>query len=169
MFLISQGIAQNIKVDTSGVYINSVLITNQSTPESVYSILGEPDLIHAQQNPVWSHKRDTTWIYNKLGLNFRFERRHKITSINIDFTKGKEEYSPTSTFSGELSLFEVKIDEKTTINKLRTIKELQCAGPLGKGGREVYFCTNSNNRFVFNYVNSESKLNRVFIVLRDRN
>jgi hypothetical protein len=103
--------------------------------------MGEPD---RQSNSA------KIWTYDDFGMCIYFQsEKDIITEISINFTRHSYDFSPNKKFSGELSLFDVKINRETTLKELKKIKELQFDDDPGF---DVFSAKSSSLYFVFEYL-----------------
>ena len=146
---------QKIEISSSGLFINSHRISNDTKPSHIQSILGLPDrkfLLH-----------NTIWTFDDLGIKvYVTPATGELNSISLDFKTDSHDFSPTSTYSGETIIFGYHISAYTPLNSLRRIPELT----FDKDSFiSVYRATGSDVTLIFDYLGDITELNGVSISL----
>ena len=105
---------QNLKIDSTGIYINSKKITGIL---NVVDVLGLPERTNSLINNIWT--------YDSLGVLLYLEPvSSKLTYITLDFKKHSYKFSPEKLFTGQLSIYGHTVDGNTSPENLIKIKEL---------------------------------------------
>jgi hypothetical protein len=151
LFLVTiQGFSQMIVVNSEGTFINSKNI-KEFTKDSVSLLLDKP-----------SRKffNNYHWTYDKIGIGLKFGEANILEDIEIQFKSEGLDFSPKNNFTGELTVFGVKLSRETPLSKLKKIKELKFEK---NHGFNVLNARVGNLVLTFNYLDSVNKLNGVSI------
>ena len=150
-FLVTiQGFSQMIVVNSEGTFINSKNI-KEFTKDSVSLLLDKP-----------SRKffNNYHWTYDKIGIGLKFGEANILEDIEIQFKSNGLDFRPKNNFTGELTVFGVKLSRETPLSKLKKIKELKFEKNYGFN---VLIARVGNLALTFDYSDSVNKLNGVSI------
>lgn len=148
-FVTIQGFSQIIVVNSEGTFINSKNI-KEFTKDSVSLLLDKP-----------SRKffNNYHWTYDKIGIDLKFGEANILKDIQIHFKSDGHDFSPKNNFTGELTVFGVKLSRETPQSKLKKIKELEFENFVFNG----LHARVGNLALYFDYSDSVNKLNGVSI------
>lgn len=154
MTFISYG--QIIEINSNGLFINSNKITSQTKTTYIQSILGAPDRKFLKVNTIWTYDNMGVMIY----IN---PENDKLESISLDFKKENFDFSPASTFSGELLIHDFNISRNTPIVSFMKIPELTFVNtPF-----QVYSATTTYLTLTLQYLDDVTKLETIGISFND--
>ena len=154
MTIISYG--QKIEINSNGLFINSKKITSQTNTSYIQSILGTPDRKFLKVN--------TIWTYDDIGVRIYINPENdKLVSISLDFKKENYDFSPASTFSGELLIHNFNISRYTPIVSFKKIPELT----FDNSPFQVYSATTTYLTLTLQYLDDVTKLEAIGISFND--
>ena len=154
MTIISYG--QKIEINSTGLFINSNKITCQTKTSYIQSILGAPDRKFLKFN--------TIWTYDNIGVSIYINPENDtLKSISLVFKKGNYDFSPASTFSGELLIHDFNISRNTPIVSFKKIPELT----FDNSPFQVYSATTTYHTLTLQYLDDVSKLEAIGISFND--
>lgn len=108
--------AQRIEINDKGLKINSVRITNRTTPAKLKMILGQPDKI--------THKYQHVWTYNEQGIMVYVDQDNSDFSVILCYKPTQFDYAPTSCYPNIIKIFDHIITPNSSIEELKAIPEI---------------------------------------------
>lgn len=145
--------AQEIEINSDGLFIDSHQIEKNSAPEVLRNVLGQPDRVTSKLSDIWT--------YDTLGLRI-YIQNSTIRSVSLDFIKEDYDFSPKQTFSGVLKVFKTQITQNTSLNDIRAIDGLQ----FEDSPFQVYAARSELITLTLQYLESVERLEAIGITFR---
>lgn len=118
-----------IKIGIHGFKLNSLLVTPKTSLDEIFKLLGSPskqkisnlaDINNSRQKYGSSANNRYTW--DNLGVVLIQDAENsEIKSMNIVFRKWEYEFAPTTLFSGELLLEDLRVNSETSLSELNNV------------------------------------------------
>ena len=122
-----------IEITEQGIFLNSNKISLTSDMNSIKAILGNPSTEKIQSaieiqkiKEKFGTTANNIYTYDDHGIRiYQQSDKKEIKAISIDFKRQDNSFSPSSPFSGILTLNGVVIDKNTSLAELRMIQGLE--------------------------------------------
>ena len=140
---------QNIEINSSGLFIDSFEITNETKLSTFEKILGSPERKVILVN--------TIWTYDKLGILLYIKNStQEISSIVLDFKKFNYRFSPEKSFSGNLSIDNFYLSLYSPLEGIMSIPFLELKKIITPN---TYESETENLRLFFDFSDDYNNLN----------